>query len=300
MAEGICSIKQLVRIEKNISEPSIFVLHKLSSKLNIDLNEYYKKIHSNNSIQSEKYTKQIINYISKYDFKGLSELITILKNHVEFQSGSELALLYYAKALCLFNDPPNLNEKALLCEEIISLCEQGIKVLHPNFTLDNYNKIIYTDYEYSMLNLICSCYIILKEYNKCERICLYLINHIEEIYYSQSYCNYETIGFINRLYQHTLLQLSRLYFFNEKYDKSFTYIDKSIKSAFLKYEPSLLPELFEVKSCILYKMEKFEEALIEYRCAKNLYLNCPNPQFLEDMGEMIKNEYPKLIEMDNN
>lgn len=39
LAEDICSVRQLSRIEKGENNPSVYILHNLSKKLNIDLQD---------------------------------------------------------------------------------------------------------------------------------------------------------------------------------------------------------------------------------------------------------------------
>ena len=50
LAQNICTPKQIYRIEKGDSEPSIYLLHQLSIKFNLDLNEYYKNYFTFNTI----------------------------------------------------------------------------------------------------------------------------------------------------------------------------------------------------------------------------------------------------------
>ena len=50
LAENICTSKQIYRIEKGLSEPSLFLLIQLSIKFNMDLNEYFKMDFTSNSI----------------------------------------------------------------------------------------------------------------------------------------------------------------------------------------------------------------------------------------------------------
>lgn len=106
------------------------------------------------------------------------------------------------------------------------------------------------------------------------------------------------MGFNNRMYQHTLHQLGKLYYSKERYDHALDYVNKAIKFSFKKSLVRLLPDLFEVKFHILYKLEKYEEALADYRCAKNLYLNSNLPEFAIDMENNAKTNFPKIIEMD--
>ncbi|QSX05247.1 helix-turn-helix transcriptional regulator [Sedimentibacter sp. zth1] len=292
LSEGICSVKQLIRIEHNDSEPSIYVLHRLSSKLNIDLNEYYKKIYNNNIIEAIEYSDQIINCIGALNFEKLYSLIKIVEKHSLFRSGQNLALLYYAKAAYEFHT----NKRY---DMVIELCQQGIQAETPSFKIQNTKQNIYSNLGYSMLNLISCCYRELNEEIKCINILLYILDTIDKFYFSESYQSYNSMTYTNKLYQATLFQLGKLYYYKNDYNTAFSYINKGIDFSFKNNMTRLLPELFEMKYLTLYRLERYNEALVEYRCAKHLYKNAGFPQFAVDMENTARNKFPKIIELDN-
>jgi transcriptional regulator with XRE-family HTH domain len=99
LAENICTTKQIYRLEKGTSEPSIYLLHQLSIKFNMDLNEYYKMYFTKNTLVGLEGTKTINLAIENENLDLIKSLIEKYESLEDFKQGHNLQHIYYGKAL---------------------------------------------------------------------------------------------------------------------------------------------------------------------------------------------------------
>lgn len=289
LSRDICSEKQLERIEKNINHPSLYILHQFSSKLNIDLNNFYKDFYCFTSLDSNKYCKNILIYIKNLNFTELKIIIDTISNKSEFKSGNNYAHLCYGKAAYSFHIQKDY-------EQTISICELGIKEEIPGFKLLSSKTYIFSDIGYSMLNLICGCYRKMEQFETSINIAEQIINSIDKYYLSQSYQSYYSMSFIVKLYQTSLCQIANINYNIGNYPVALTYIEKGISFSFDHDMSRLLSSFFELKYLTLYKLGDYKNALKNYHCAKTL---CENSNRIESALAMEKKATKEFSEIFN-
>lgn len=285
---GICSEKQLERIEKNINTPSIFLLHQLSAKLNIDLNKFYKDFYCYECAEDRENIKRILKYIKELNFYNLYILCNELEKKVSFQNGNTYAHLCYGKAAYEFYICKNYNSA-------IELCIIGIKEETSLFTLDGIENSIFSDIGYSMINLIASCYKKKNSFKKSENIIFSMLKSIEKFYLSQSNISYYSTSFINKLYQTILCQVANNYYNLGNYNKALEYIDKCINFSFDNDMSRLIASLFQLKYLTLYKLNDYHGARECYNCAKTLYINSNKNEIAKQMEDKAKINFNRIF-----
>ncbi len=110
LAQNICTPKQIYRIEKGISEPSVYILHQLSIKFNLDLNEYYKMHFTKASISG----LMGIDSINAALISGDTNLLKSITKNMK-----TIKILRKAK---IFSTYIMVKQYALLCWIIITIC----------------------------------------------------------------------------------------------------------------------------------------------------------------------------------
>ena len=117
--KNICSVKQLERIEKNISEPSISFLNSISRTYNINFYQYYKNLTYFKDNNNRKMCDNILHLIKTYHIEDIIPLCNELDNNPDFDSGVLYTFKCYAKAILT-----NYKDKY---KETILICYKGLK-----------------------------------------------------------------------------------------------------------------------------------------------------------------------------
>ncbi|QSX05556.1 helix-turn-helix transcriptional regulator [Sedimentibacter sp. zth1] len=293
LCSGICSEKQLERIEKNINEPSVYILHHLSAKFNIDLNKFYKNFYHYECFEDHEYCNNIISCIKKLDFTTLYAICKELEKKPNFKKGTNFAHLCYGKAAYEFY----INEEYY---KTIEICIEGIQEESPNFTLQKVANNIYSDIGYSMLNLICGCYRKLDKFEESKTIAQFILNSIEKFYFSQSYQSYYSISFITKLYQTILCQIVNTNYNLGHYNEALKNIEKCLSYSFDNNMSRLIASLFQLKYLTLYKLGDYNGAREAYQCSITLYKNSNKEKIAIEMEEKAKKEFPKIFDQNSN
>ena len=98
LAQNICTPKQIYRIEKGVSEPSIYILHQLSIKFNLDLNEYYKMHFTSNTLVGLEGINSISSAIEQENILLIKSMVNKYEKLEDFKKGENLQHIYYSKA----------------------------------------------------------------------------------------------------------------------------------------------------------------------------------------------------------
>ena len=163
LSNEICSVRQLSRIESGVNNPSIYVLHNLSKRLNINLQEYYRIYFTSKSFLAYNIKSKISLLISQSKLDELKELITDIEDNEEFQEGENRQYILYAKAICSTYFSKNYHQSNEYCFE-------GIRIEDIKFNINFIPNKLYSSVALTMINLIASNYNGLGESDKSFKI----------------------------------------------------------------------------------------------------------------------------------
>ncbi len=188
LAEGICSTRQLIRIENGENNPSLYILHNLSIKLNIDLQEYYRIYFYTGSFLAKRYIDNFNNLIISGDYNALRKLIQEMKNMDEFKEGENFQYIFYGKALCSTH-----LDKDYSCSN--DYCFKGLTIEDSDFNLDSIKNKIYSNVGLTMINLIAVNYSRLNQKDKSCKILEDLFNILDNQIFNSSFPMYRSLDF---------------------------------------------------------------------------------------------------------
>jgi transcriptional regulator with XRE-family HTH domain len=287
LSEGVCSSRQLSRLEKGEFNPSIYILNQLSYKFNIDLQEYYKITFCDQTFQAYNYKFQCEQAIINCDVMLLRKLIEIMETLQEFQSGENLQYIFYGKALC-----SSLIDKNYI--QSIQYCNSGLLIEDSSFTINTMKYKIYSNVGLTLINCIAGNYSSLHNNTQALKILedLYLIMH-DQIN-NTPFKMYLSSSFNKKLYQNTTYNLSIAYMNLEQFDKSLDYTEEGISYSLKENYLRFLPELLYQKMRLLYIMEKYSEAKDVYPIYQSFYQLCRSKEENEKHKIEIKENYPLL------
>ena len=264
LAEGVCSTRQLIRIEKGDNDPSLHVLHHLSIKLNLDLQEYYRIQFSTGSFSAHRYKDKLEKLIVMQDHNSIRQLIQEIENMIEFQKGENLQYIFYGKALC----------SAHLDKDYISsndYCLKGLTVEDLDFNLNTIKDKIYSNVGLTMINLLAGNYTRLNEKDKSHQIFQDLFHVLDNQIFNSPFPMYRSLDFQKKLYQGITNNLGAIFMSKEQYDKALNYINKGIELSLKESYMRFLPELLHQKSRLLFKIGDYEESRKSYEICLSLY-----------------------------
>ncbi|WP_033164668.1 helix-turn-helix transcriptional regulator [Clostridium sp. KNHs205] len=200
LAKGICTPKQIYRIEKGEFEPSLYLLNQLSIKFNMDLNEYFKMYFSVNTVIGYEGIQAINNAISLGDRELLKNLVEKYEKHKDFTKGENLQHILYGKAICAAYEKNYMNS--------LNYCLKGIMIEEPSFTLDSITKSTYSNVGLSIINFMSTNYMSLKREDIANKILLDLLYVLETNILPSPYPMYQASQFAKKFYQSILANLS--------------------------------------------------------------------------------------------
>jgi len=288
LAENICTPKQIYRIEKGESEPSVHLLHQLSIIFNMDLNAYYK-------MYFRGYTITGLEGITAFNSALKDDNIPLLKSIVqqyetldEFQNGDLLQHIYYGKALC----------SALLNKDYktsLDYCLKGIRLECPEFVLDDITERAYSNVGITLLICISNNYFAMNQYTAGMNVLHGVLTVLKIHFLNSAYPIYDTSEFIAKTVQFVLSNIGGYSFQHGEIEKSLIYTEKGIDYAIEKQNFRRLPSLLSLKCKILYRMQLIHEAKEYYAHAVHLYQIAGNENSLTEFIEEIASDYPAIL-----
>jgi transcriptional regulator with XRE-family HTH domain len=288
LAQKICTPKQIYRIEKGVSEPSIYILHQLSIKFNLDLNEYYKMHFTSNTLIGLEGINSINSAIEQEDILLIKSMVNKYEKLEDFKKGENLQHIYYSKALC----------SAILDNDYITsldYCYKGIKIECPDFDIKTVDHNIYSNIGISLLNCISQNLFAKGKYDDGMKVLSGILTVLEAYVINSSLPLFHTSEFSKKIYQGILYNMSCHLFENGDIINARTYVDKGITHSLKQYNMRHLPALLYMKFKILYSEQNYKEAREYYNHSFMLSKLTNNATTLNDINNLNKTDYPEVF-----
>lgn len=289
LAQNICTPKQIYRIEKGDSEPSIYLLHQLSIKFILDLNEYYKMHFTNNTLVGLEGIKSINAALDSGDMTLLKSLVDKYEKLEEFKKGENLQHIYYGKALC----------SALVDNDYktsLDYCFKGMQIEYPGFSLDKMHRNTYSNVGITLLNCISQNYFAMNQYNNGMKVLFELLNILETYVLTPPYPMFQASQFSKKIYQAVLCNISASLLDNGEIENALSYVEKGIQFSIKENNLRFLPDLMLMKLKILYHKKKYKDAREYYNRTIYLYKIINKDNKISELENLSKLDYPKIFE----
>lgn len=288
LSDGVCSTRQLSRIEKGENTASLFILHNLSKKLNIDLQEYNRIFFTSGSFKAYSIKASISELIKNQELINLRKFINSVEDLDDFKYGENNQYILYSRALCL---------TYLECDYLRSIdyCLEGLIIEDKKFKIREITDRIYSSVGLTMVNLISVNYDKLGKTDLSFLISEQLFALLENQIFNSKFSRYSSLDFEKRLYQSLGNNLSFFYMNKKQYSKSFEFIDKSINFSIKQSYMRFLPELILQKSKLLFKMGMIQESHESYKTCLSFYKVLRNETEIRDLEKEIDDIFRNII-----
>lgn len=246
LAEGICSLKQLSRIENNTSEASAYVIYELSFRLGENLLDYFPYAELEEPFFWKKKIDELEWYYNQKQYQQLYRQSKILKEDVLVRSFVFLRQRinwYFGISACHCQ-----MVEAFSAEDFLSL----IALTHPFAQISDIWQNNLKPFELRILNSAIFVHLQAERYDIAEEWLLKAIGIFDRCYFEVK-DNANLKFFYN---------LSRLYFYQQEYEKALQVADQGLR---LCQENNILYQvagLSNIKGRSLYCLGRKEEALL--------------------------------------
>ncbi|PAB55548.1 helix-turn-helix domain-containing protein [Anaeromicrobium sediminis] len=245
LADGICSISYITRIEKGERCPTSVILRQITNKLGITPEYLFRAIESPGSLQVKELIDELYINVERHDFKNIYKLIT--ETELDVKSIHDIQVIKMFKCFSM----------TMLNENYQWGMDEIKKLLDLTYT-EGKNP---TDTEFGLM-LLYGFFLSLN--NENEKAYTHLLNMKKYI----SHMNFlHSHAIIPRFYMHLIcvcLDISKL-------KESSKYLDYSIDYCKKHNTHVILPELYFLKSELYYHLKKDREFKIWYNEALRLY-----------------------------
>ncbi|WFR57036.1 helix-turn-helix transcriptional regulator [Anaerocolumna sp. AGMB13025] len=290
LAQNICTPKQIYRIEKGYSEPSIYLLHQLSIKFNLDLNEYYKMHFTSNTIVGLEGIKSINAAIEHNDTPLIKSEVEKYEKLEDFKHGENLQHIYYGKALC----------SALLDEDYNTssdFCYKALQIECPDFNIDTISENMYSNIGICILNCISQNFFALDQYDNGLKVLTGVLKMLETFIIDSPYPLFQATQFAQKMYQLILYSMAIHLFEHGEIEDSLTYTEKGISYSLKVYNMRRLPGLIFMKFKILYSLKDYDHAKEYYDHTLSLYKITDNKIAITNLENSAKGDYPEIFKV---
>ncbi len=288
--KDICSLRQYVRLENNISEPSMYLVQLLSHRFNYDLLSYYKLIYCDQTLQANTLKTEADELVKNGDYKKLQHLISKIQTMPEFQRGENLQCLYYYKSLisCFYTQD---------YMQAINFCISGLHIEDTSITKTNFIGKISSNVGLSLLNTMACAFFKLSNTEKAIEIWNRILIDIEKKM-SINFSYYQSsIEFVKQLYLSTSYNIGIQKTLLEDYQSALEYFDKGIYFATQYNCLYYLTNIVRQKMRVLYSLKRYTEARRAYDVCMGLYILRNDISELENCEKIMKEDFPELLNL---
>ena len=286
LCDGICSEKQLYRIEKSESEPSIYILNQLSLRLNVDLLEHYKT-YNIHSLGGFKEISEMNDYIHNYDARGLKRYL----NSLTFSDYTSNSLFtenyYYAQAICFYKLDKD-DDTALF------YINKGLN-METNASEIDVSNIAFSNCGYALLNLKASILLNQDKYRDAVELFLEMKSSLDKYFVNSKTNTYLTPNYLHKIYTTVLSNIILCNYYLGEYEKTIEFADCATSYAVKNYCLLHLQVALDYKARAVYQKGDKNEAARLFNAAITLYLlDDVYKDYVEDLKHIIEEDYPEV------
>lgn len=275
LCEGICSEKQLYRIETLQNIPTIYIVQQLSYRLGENLAEYLPFSFCDDPVYVTHEINKIETYYLNRSYKDVLRCIDEFdKYHCKFIEIKQLISWY--EIIAKSNEGIiTLSHKDLL--DLLSLStEKSVPDLCNGFMTDNQLRIVH-----SIISLHCK----MNDFQKAKTLLIPLIQNLSNIYYSKNIS----------IYLQLLYNFSKIYFLEKDYSNSIYTANTGISSCKQNNFLYILPDFYYISGQCYEAMGEINKAITSFRNFILLYdIQGHNKHSKECKIELI-NKFPYII-----
>ncbi|MCM1991765.1 helix-turn-helix domain-containing protein [Oceanirhabdus seepicola] len=267
LAEGICSVSYITRIENGDRCPTSVILRQITHKLGITSEDMFRAIESPNSLYVKEIINKIFRYVERYDYRSMYELITKEEQNLDVLSIHDNQIIQIVKHC----------SKAILDKNY----QYGINETKKILKLTYIKESTPTDIEFILMSLH-GLFLLLN--NQSEDAYNHLLNiekYIDNIRFVHSYVAF------SRFYVYLILACLDM----SKLNKAHSYIDYAINYCKNYNTHIILREFYFLKAELYYRLGKEKEFEIWYNKSITLHeliKSCDDDYFITFMNFRLK------------
>ena len=256
LAEGICSVEYISKIENNKKSPSQDITAKLMTKLGADPNMFFSHLSYMDNEAHQVHCFELDALISQSEFAKAKDYIHELEKNYSFYSSGEPKQYLMAKLSHILT---NLDKKF---DEAYRLALNAIKLTKPDFTIDNMHS-----YEFYSINelwalIYMSSALFWKERDINRGTDVAASIELGRIVFTHLEKGYLQPSLIGTIYTSACFYLSRYLAINNRIDESMIVTDKGIAFVISHYNQiiELLGKIYCNKAYLTYCNGAYNES----------------------------------------
>ncbi len=275
LCNGICSEKQLYRIETLKSIPSIYLVQQLSYRLGVNLTCYLIYSFCDNPIYVTQKIKEIEFYYLNRNYAGVIKCIQMFDKYYYKHFEIEQIMRWY-ETIAMSNE--NLIDLSydILLELLAISTNKSLIELCTSYLTDNELRIVH-----SIISLYCKN----GDFSSAKSLLLPLIKNLEHLHFTKN----------KSVYLQLLYNLSKLYYIEENYFDSIHAAKAGIDFCRTNNFLRILPDFFYICGQCYEACEDISKALEYFRYFIYLYEIQGHNVYSEKCKKNLIKRYPDII-----
>lgn len=236
LAEGICSKRQLIRIEKNQSNPTAYVLSNISKKLGNELYDFFPYSIDPNGYFIKRSLDEIMTYYYKFEHQKCYDLIA---NNKDLQN-SENAYVKQKIGWIIGSLDNYIDINETINEEYY------LDLLKLTKSFSSYPELLKMELnlqEHNIINSIIVMYLMRKEFVQAEYLLKQAIQNFERNHGSNHHPIYSKYHY----------NISRLFLIQKRYEEALEYSKTGIDYCKRNMNMSYLADLYNIHGRALFE-----------------------------------------------
>lgn len=288
VCQDICSLREYQRIEADSSEPSNYVLRKISQRLGYDFEAYYFRLMTNGENEVFYEQRKELNRLStERNYPLLHKKIRVYADLPMYRLFENKKMLLHYDSIYYASYEKDYDKSNELCLEIIRDDD-------PNATLDDFCSRIFSKYAIYSAHIIGLNYSAQGNEEKMIQIYNELIDRINELDRDEI-SSYQSNKYRRNLHQTLLYNLSINYQKSCDLENSERCIDSAIEYAAEYSTLFMLAKICGQKAQILCHKEEYDEANTYLGLASGLFVIQKQPEESKKILSLFRENFPKLI-----